>query len=156
MTSFLVILAETAIPSEASVLSGLAIFSLSGVVVLPCVVTAAEYTTVGEITGACPAWSREGGAIAVTGTSDGVVRVEHTGSQDWAIRLPHRIDVRPGETYQLTCDVRVTGPGEVSTGVVLRGGDDGERVDRWIYGGRSQRASEDLVTLRARFLVPRG
>lgn len=121
---------------------------------------AAEYTTVATITGQSPAWAREAGTLSVIPEMDAAETnaavVQHTGSQDWAIRFPRRIAVQPGESYRLHCEVFVQGEGVVDTGVTLRGGTDGEEVKSWIYGGRSQRESSVWQTLDSEFLVPRG
>ena len=104
-------------------------------------------------------WSRTGGGRATldTGTRHGgrqSVRVEHTGSKDWSFAQTKRLDVQPGQIYELDGWVRLAGEGSATLSVVLY--DAGGKPISWSYGGQSTRATDDWRRLRSRFVIPPG
>ncbi len=81
-------------------------------------------------------------------------RIEHSGSRDWSFPQERRLDVRPGQIYDLRAWVRVQGAGRATLGVVLYAG--GGRAMNWAFGGRSTRATKGWRQLRSRFVIPAG
>jgi hypothetical protein len=80
------------------------------------------------------------------------VRIEHAGLRDWSFQQTGRLEVKPGEIYELSGWVRVEGEGDATLCVTLR--DPDEEVISWAFGGRTARASDDWRPLRSRFVVP--
>ncbi len=80
------------------------------------------------------------------------VRIEHTGSRDWSFQQTDRLEVEPGEIYELSGWVRVQGEGDATLCVTLR--DTEDEVISWAFGGRTARATDDWRPLRSRFVVP--
>ena len=104
-------------------------------------------------------WSRTPAAKAVLDTEHvhggrQSVRIEHTGSQDWSFQQADRLDVKPGEIYELSGWVRVQGEGSTTLCVTLR--DAENETLSWTFGGRSARATSDWRQLRSRFVIPPG
>jgi hypothetical protein len=90
--------------------------------------------------------ARHGGARAA--------RIEHSGGNDWSLAHSLRLDVRPGEIYELSAWVRVRGAGDATLCAIAY--DAGGKALDWTLGGRSARTAEDWKLLRSRFLVPPG
>ena len=89
---------------------------------------------------------RHGGGVSA--------RIEHTGSRDWSFGPEGRLNVRPGEIYELAAWVRARGTGRATLCVVLRNARG--RVMSWAYGARTTRATTGWRRLRSRFVVPPG
>jgi hypothetical protein len=84
----------------------------------------------------------------------GSVRIEHTGSEDWALGQQKRLAVEPGQIYDFRAWVRLRGKGRATLCVVLR--DARGEVINWIYAPDSTRATKGWRRLRSRFVVPPG
>jgi hypothetical protein len=82
------------------------------------------------------------------------VRVEHTGDQDWSLAQERRLDVKPGEIYEMTAWLRVEGEGAAEISVTLY--DRQGKVLDWTFGGRSTSAAKGWRPLRSRFIIPEG
>ena len=131
--------------------------------VLPAV--AAEDANLWDAANARP-WSREASAIAVSQTSlpkdspddalKTVIVVRHTGTRsDWALSAGKRIAVEPGDLFELSAVVRLSGQGNVGGSVVLR--DAQENAIRWSYSSKDTHdTGGNWVTLQSQFAVPRG
>jgi len=105
-------------------------------------------------------WSREAGAGRAVADNEAagaqvpVVRVEHTGTQDWSLTHRDRIPVAPGDLFVLSGWVRLSGHGSATLCATLY--DEAGKPLEWVYGGRTVRASDDFQELRSRFAVPAG
>jgi hypothetical protein len=104
-------------------------------------------------------WSRTpGGQAAVDATvrreGRNTLRVEHTGQRDWSVAQERRLDVRPGQIYELSAWARLEGSGDASLSVTLYD-PRGEVID-WLFAARSTRVTTEWRRLRARFVVPAG
>ena len=115
-------------------------------------------------------WSREAGAITVSRTSFSeelpttspdealktVIIVRHTSERsDWALSAGKRIPVEPGDVFELSAVVRLSGQGHVGGSVVLRDAQD--NAMRWSYSSKDTHdTGGQWVTLPSRFAVPRG
>ena len=89
---------------------------------------------------------RHGGGVSA--------RIEHTGSRDWSFGPEGRLNVRPGEIYELAAWVRARGTGRATLCVVLRNARG--RVMSWAYGARTTRATTGGRRLRSGLVVPPG
>ena len=105
-----------------------------------------------------PFWSRETGAgravvdNEAAGGQAPVIRVEHTGTQDWSLTRKDRLAVRPGDIFKLKCRAKVQGAG--STTLCVTTHDAASKVVEWVYGGRTARARDAWQTLESRFVIP--
>ncbi|MFH1922901.1 MAG: glycoside hydrolase [Planctomycetota bacterium] len=104
-------------------------------------------------------WSRTPSARAVvdTGQAHGgrqAVRIEHTGSRDWSFQQTDRLNVKPGEIYELSGWVRIGGEGDATLCVTLH--DPKDEVISWAFGGRTAGADDEWRHLRSRFVIPPG
>ncbi|NQT11298.1 MAG: carbohydrate binding domain-containing protein, partial [Planctomycetes bacterium] len=103
------------------------------------------------------AWSRTPSVRAVLDTDAPhggrqSIRIEHTGSRDWSFQQVGRLDVAPGEIYEMTGWVRVEGEGDATLCVTLY--DTEKEVMSWSFGGRRTARGEAWRQLRSRFVVP--
>jgi len=100
------------------------------------------------------AWARDDHAITLT--NDGAtLAVVHTGKQDWSLAGFPRIPVKPGDIFEITCQVKLASPGgwtSAETGVVLRDGQ--EKPLAWSFGGAVATAPCEWTELSSRFVVP--
>lgn len=80
------------------------------------------------------------------------LRVEHLGERDWSVQQSQRVEVAPGEIYEMSAAMRLEGDGRTTLGVVLRDAQ-GKTID-WAFGGRSIGASDDWRVVRTRFVIP--
>jgi hypothetical protein len=104
-------------------------------------------------------WSRTPGGQATWDDQrphggSGAVRIQHTGSDDWSFTQQQRLDVRPGQIYELSGWVRLQGDGTATLSVILYDAD-GKPID-WSYGGSTFSATPEWQQVRSRFLVPDG
>ncbi|OHB82963.1 MAG: hypothetical protein A2V98_23770, partial [Planctomycetes bacterium RBG_16_64_12] len=108
-------------------------------------------------------WSRTPSARAVLDAEQAhggrqSVRIEHTGSRDWSFQQAERLDVTPGEIYELSGWVRLEGKGDTTLCVTLQGPED--KVISWAFGGRTTGAADRVPSgwrlLRSRFVIPPG
>jgi hypothetical protein len=81
------------------------------------------------------------------------VRIEHTGSRDWSFSQDRRLPVRPGEIYELSAWLKLTGEGSAAISVTLY--DARDRVLDWSFGEQSTRATAAWRGLHSRFAIPR-
>ena len=104
-----------------------------------------------------PSWSRdqEGFNVSVetfAATGKDSIHVVNHNEHDWAIRLPERIAVVPGEIFELT----FTGQNlenACQPSVVLYN-QDNEAVS-WVYGQIDVRQTSEMQTFRSKFVVPK-
>ncbi len=80
------------------------------------------------------------------------IRIEHRGDRDWSLAQTLRLDVNPGEIFELSAWVRLQGNGNATLGVVTR--DANGQVLSWDYGGRTEHKTKTWVPLRTRFIIP--
>ena len=105
-----------------------------------------------------PFWSRDTGAGRAVidnetpGGQPPVIRVEHTGTQDWSLTRQDRITVQPGDIFRLACRVKVQGSG--STTLCATTHDAGGKVVEWVHGGRTARSRDGWQTFESRFVIP--
>ena len=137
---------------------------LAALLLLPAAASAAEDLLAGgdfeqDLSGWSPFWSRTpGGAAALDAERPHggrrSVRIEHTGSEDWSFSQARRLEVKPGQIYELSGWVRLEGEGSTTLCVVLYDGQ-GKALD-WSFGGRTARAADRWQALRSRFIIPPG
>lgn len=104
-----------------------------------------------------PSWSRdqEGFNVSVetfAATGKDSIHVVNHNEHDWAIRLPERIAVVPGEIFELT----FTGQNlenACQPSVVLYN-QDNEAVS-WVYGQIDVRQTSEMQTFRSKFVIPK-
>lgn len=100
------------------------------------------------------AWARQGkDHISLTPSQDGHL-LHYSGWQDWAVELLPKQNVRPRETYTLSCEL---GPGAKSGGkldlsVILR--DARNDVISWTYATRAFSVPETRGTRSISFAIP--
>lgn len=105
-------------------------------------------------------WCRDANAGTLTldhqdvhgGTN--AVRIEHRGEHDWSFEPSRRIDVLPGDIYEMEAWLKLQGTGNAT--VCVSTWDAQGRNMGWSYGGRSVRASEHWAVCQSRFVVPPG
>ena len=66
-------------------------------------------------------------------------RIEHSGQKDWSFAQQGRLDVRPGQIYELGGWVRLQAAGDATLCVTLR--DRKENVTDWVFAGQTIGAS---------------
>ena len=106
-------------------------------------------------------WSRAG-AIAVSQAalpgdhSQTVTVIRHTAANaDWSFASDKRVAVEPGDVFELSATVKLTGTGQAGTSVVLRDAK-GETVC-WTWSSRdTNETNGQWVMLQSRFAVPCG
>ena len=107
-----------------------------------------------------PLWTREadkGRAVrddATVGGGQAVIRIDHTGRQDWSLTHRDRIPVTPGDIFVITGAVRLSGTGSATLCATLY--DEAGKPLEWVYGGRTVHVSGDFWELISRFAVPHG
>jgi hypothetical protein len=80
------------------------------------------------------------------------VRIEHTGSRDWSLDRQEPLAVSPGEIYELSAWVRVSGEGDATLCAALRDADGG--VIDWSFGADTAGATDSWRRLHSRVIVP--
>ena len=91
-------------------------------------------------------WSRDpagGGAVLDGKNAHGgrnAVRIEHTGSHDWSFNQRARLDVTPGQIYELSGWVRLAGEAAATLCVALYDREGG--AIHWSFGGRTAHATD--------------
>ncbi|MCL2348194.1 MAG: hypothetical protein FWC50_08015, partial [Planctomycetaceae bacterium] len=112
-------------------------------------------------------WSRESGAITVSrtalpgdtslpnNTAETVIVVRHTNkTADWALSSGKRIAVEPGDLFELSAVVRLSGQGSGESSVVLY--DANNNAICWSYSSQDTHDTNgQWVTLQSRFAIPR-
>ena len=107
-----------------------------------------------------PSWAREDGALTVAAveniTPEGkaATHVVYTGERDWALRIPAKIDVKPGEIFTIRYRGKNCGEKAVRPSVVLYGEDD--KATDWIFGGQEELPYGDWRSSETKFVVPYG
>ena len=81
-------------------------------------------------------------------------RVEHHGAQDWSLEPGQRLDVKPGDLFEVEIWLKVQGEGSVTL-CASTWDRAGQAVD-WACGSRTADVSGGWQKLRARLLVPEG
>lgn len=105
------------------------------------------------------AWSREAGVKAafdkeVRHGGTIAVRIDHSNAQDWSLSQEKRLDVKPGEIYELSGWLRTKGEGQVSLSVTLY--DARKEAIDWSFGARDVRGTSDWRQVQSRFAIPPG
>ena len=101
------------------------------------------------------AWAREKDAVKVAQLPDGVLEVRHTGAADWCVNGFPLIEVKRGDTFELSCetealaDVQDSNPVKLSA--VLR--DEAGKEISWSFGTAEAKPGSPVKTA---FMVPRG
>ncbi len=111
------------------------------------------------LTGWGKLWTRSGSGEAtlddqVRRFGRQAVRIRHTGEQDWSFSQEKPIEVAPGQIYELSGWVRLSGQGDCSLSVILRDAK-GDVID-WSFGAATTQQSEPWRQLRSRFIIPPG
>jgi hypothetical protein len=111
------------------------------------------------LTGWSQFWSREPGGSAILETNvvrsgAGAVRIDHTGGRDWSFPQEKRLNVKPGDLFDLSASLRLDGQGSVTLGVILYDAD-GNAMS-WTLGGRTMEQTDSWRTLTSRFIIPPG
>ncbi|MDO5309187.1 MAG: glycoside hydrolase [Planctomycetia bacterium] len=110
-----------------------------------------------------PTWARDSSALhvervtqtAVESQSPRVgIRLRHEASTDWAVRIPTRVAVEPGQVFSLSALVENQGQTQCATGVILYGADN-HALD-WNFGGVEIFKGDAAQRVQSRFVVPRG
>lgn len=104
-------------------------------------------------------WSRTPGVKAtlddqVRHSGKAALRVEHANALDWSVAQEKRLDVTPGEIYELSGWLQAKGEGKVELSVALY--DARQHALDWTFGGCELRGSSAWQQVRSRFLIPPG
>ncbi len=104
-------------------------------------------------------WSREPGGqatleTAIVQSGNRAVRIEHTAARDWSYMQEQRLDVKPGDLFELSASLRLEGQGSVTLGVILY--DAEGNTMSWSLGGRTMDQSNSWRKLTSRFIIPPG
>ena len=102
-------------------------------------------------------WSRTPGVKVepdslVRHSGKAAVRIEHSSPQDWSLAQEKRIDVKPGEIYELSGWLRTQGEGAAALSVTLY--DAKKQVLDWSFGGRDVQGTNDWRQVQSRFIIP--
>jgi len=114
----------------------------------------------GGLAGWEKAWSRDPGAIRAVvagngGRAGSVLKVVHSGKQDWCVGQAGRISAAPGDLFEITGWVKTENlAGDVQLSVEVSDGK-GQVLD-WIYGAAGTAGDHDWGLLKSRFLAPAG
>ena len=95
-------------------------------------------------------WARDRESLVCAQTG-GVLRVRHTGTRDWALRLPESTDVRPGDAFEIVSDVSWTGQTAVASSVELF--DARGKVLHYLY---AYKPLPEAGVFTNRFVIPPG
>lgn len=104
-----------------------------------------------------PLWTRDANAgtvavdNAVSGAKAPVIRVEHKGRNDWSLNRTERLEVEPGDYFEMKVRVKVQGEGNAVL-CAMAYNRNGKVVD-YVCGASSSRAADDWQTLRSRFVI---
>ncbi|MDR0869253.1 MAG: hypothetical protein LBN39_00525, partial [Planctomycetaceae bacterium] len=102
-------------------------------------------------------WARQNGAAKMTSEKQNgadVIRLVHTGKDDWALSEGKRFAVVPGDVYELQAKMRFDGKNHAGISVVSRDAQ-GETIE-WIYASKELTGKTEWTTLISRFIVPPG
>ena len=127
-------------------------FTIAFALVLPLALFAAAETWTMENP---RAWAREKDAVKVAQLPDRVLEVRHTGAADWCVNGFPLIEVKRGDTFELSCetealaDVQESNPLKLSA--VLR--DEAGKEISWSFGTAEAKPGSPVKTA---FMVPRG
>ena len=105
-----------------------------------------------------PFWSRSGDGqveVITRGAHDGqqAVHIAYPGQQDWSFPQAAPLDVQPGDIFELTGWIRITGSGRVALSVILYDAD--RQAISWSFGGTTVSKVETWRQVRSRFVIPR-
>ncbi len=105
-----------------------------------------------------PSWSRAPDALTVTTVADdendgqSATRIVHNGDRDWAVRMPQRIDVAPGEIFVIRYRGKNVGERAIRPSVTLYD-DQGEAL-AWTFGGQDESPFGEWRESETKFVVP--
>jgi len=102
-------------------------------------------------------WSREPGVKAAIDEQSrhggrAAVRIEHSNPHDWSLAHAKRLDVKPGEIYELSGWLRTQGEGDVALSVTLY--DAKQQAIAWEFGARGVRGTTAWRQVQSRFMIP--
>ena len=98
-------------------------------------------------------WSRVSGTATLS-RENGVYRITHTGSQDWAVTLHQYIPVTPGDVFRISFKVTNEGNGEVAYTVGMF--DKEKNIINWNQGNARQKGPCEAKTMTDEFVIPWG
>jgi hypothetical protein len=105
------------------------------------------------------AWSRVPGVKAaideqVRHEGRAAIRIEQTNPHDWSVAQARRLEVKPGEIYELSGWLRTRDEGNAAWSVTLY--DAGNRALQWTYGASEVHGPSDWRQVHSRFMIPPG
>ncbi|MCL2742840.1 MAG: DUF5696 domain-containing protein [Planctomycetaceae bacterium] len=101
-------------------------------------------------------WARDAKAIKRSAVQDGdrnnVIKIEHTGKDDWAVSEGNRINVQPGDVIEIAAAMKSDKAGAGSIAVITRrkNGD----VVSWAYGNKECPGGDNWINITSKFIVP--
>lgn len=101
-------------------------------------------------------WARAGEVSLENDVEEkGTAKLSFSGSADFCSHSKTIFDVKPGDVYELQCDLKAEGTGNVGISVIL--GKPGHEV-AWTYGNRTIANSTNgqFVHLQTKFIIPDG
>ncbi|GHT30473.1 hypothetical protein FACS1894214_0380 [Planctomycetales bacterium] len=101
------------------------------------------------------AWARDKDAVKKTTVKENgkdVVKIEHTGKNDWALSESKQIPVKFGDVIELNAELKAEGTGSSGISVITRkkNGD----VVNWSYGKKDCPAGNVWTNITSKFIVP--
>jgi hypothetical protein len=105
------------------------------------------------------AWSRVPGVKAaideqVRHGGRAAIRIEQSSPHDWSVAQARRLEVKPGEIYELSGWLRTQGDGDAAWSVTLY--DAGNQALQWTYGAGEVHGATDWRQVHSRFMIPTG
>jgi hypothetical protein len=110
-----------------------------------------------QLSGWSKFWSRSGGGTAklvTNGAKEGsqALHISYSGQQDWSFPQASSLDVQPGDIFELTGWIRITGDGSTSLSVILY--DRQRNSIEWDFGGRPLSNVDRWQHVVRRFVIP--
>ncbi|MDR0336310.1 MAG: glycoside hydrolase [Planctomycetaceae bacterium] len=81
-----------------------------------------------------------------------IIKLEHSGQDDWAFGEHHQINVKSGDVFELAADLKIEGIGSVEISVITR--NKASEVVHWDYGTKKIYGNSAWTPLRTKFMVP--
>lgn len=136
-------------------------FLATRVVALTLVLTCCSFVMGGEVwtlPSDPPSWARDQNALNVEIVENDsreiktALHVVHNGALDWAVRIPERIDVSPGDVFVVRYRGKNVGEKAVRPSVVLY--DNKNEAISWVYGGQNELPFGDWHASETKFIIP--
>jgi len=114
------------------------------------------------LSGWSPLWTREAGAGTVSldvqekHGGQASARIDHHGQKDWSLESSRRLDVSPGDFFELDGWTKFVAPGIARVTLCVSTWDAKGGVVSWIYGGSTLDKSSAWTRLASRFVIPAG